>query len=180
MEKNHKTNLLPKTSSPSTDRQIMNPVDSGFNIQVLKMKMSDVIEIALVHKPKSLYRQFLDNEEMTIDIVKLMLIQLQDFYNCKSKMSDAQLTESAYLICGEFRHFNYYDIGMCLKLAKTREKVYDRVDGGMVLGWLKQFDQERNNLIMIERQNQKAKQDGEWSSLGERSSEISLKSFLSE
>ena len=180
MEKRPAQNLLPKTSSPSTDRQIMSPVDTGFNIQVLKLKMTDIVDIALVHKPKTLYRQFLDNEEMTIDIVKLMLIQLQDFYNCKSKMTDAQLTESAYLICGEYRHFNYYDIGMCLKLAKTREKVYDRVDGGMVLNWLKQFDIDRNNLIMIERQNQKAKQDGEWSSLGDRSSVVSLKSFLSD
>lgn len=180
MEKRPAQNHLPKILSQSTDREIMSPVNSGFNLQVLKLKMSDIVEIALVHKPKSIYKAYLEQEEMTIDIMKLMLIQFQDFYNCKSKMNDAQLTESAYLICQQYRHFNYYDIGMCLKVAKTSEKLYDRIDGGLILEWLKKYEINRDRLIIQEREKSKSKEDSEWSGLGDRSSEISLKSFLAE
>ena len=55
MEKRPAQNHLPKTFSQNTDREIMSPVNSGFNLQVLKLKMSDIIEIALVDKPKSIY-----------------------------------------------------------------------------------------------------------------------------
>jgi len=140
--------------------------------------MSDIISIALDYKPKSIYRQYVDNEEMTIDIVKLMLIQFQDFYNTKSKMNDAQLTETAYLLCQHFRHFNYYDIGMCLKLAKTREKVYDRIDGGMIMEWLTRYDIDRTGMIVTRREQEKAQNNAEWSALGERTSNQTIKDYL--
>lgn len=140
--------------------------------------MTDIVDIALISKPTTIYRNYLDHEEMTIDVIKLMLIQFQDFYNTKSKMNDAQLTETAYLICQTFRHFNYYDIGVCLKMAKTQEKVYDRIDGGMIMEWLTRFDIERTGMIVNKREQQMSEHNSNWSSLAERTSNQPLKDFL--
>jgi hypothetical protein len=58
------------------------------------------------------------------------------------------------------------------------EKIYDRIDGGMILGWLDKYDSTKTDLIVLERQKQKTKQDSEWSALGERTSELSMKDWM--
>lgn len=166
------------TSLQNIDNKITTPIHSEFNKQVLKMNMNDIVKIALVDKPQSIYKSMKMEEEKTIDILMLMLIKFQDFYNCKSKMDRPQLEETAYIICQQFRHFNYYDIGMCLKLAKMNEKIFDRIDGGMILEWLTRYDITRTGLVITEREKQKTRQDSEWSALGERSSVQRLKDFL--
>jgi len=175
MEKN---NQIAVTSQTKYLQSINNPIGVEFKMNVLKMKMNDIIEIALVHKPTSLYKHYKENEEKSIDILMLMLIQFQDFYGCKTKMNKEQLLEVSYLISVTFRHFNYYDIAMCFKQAKTTEKVYDRIDGGMIMEWLTKFDINRTGMIINKREEQKAQQNGEWSALGERSSIQKLREFL--
>jgi hypothetical protein len=93
-------------------------------------------------------------------------------------MEKVQLEETAYMIVQNFRHLNYYDIGMCLKQAKLHTKVYDRIDGGMILELLTNYDINRTGMIVNEREKQKAQQNAEWSGLGERSSEITIKDLL--
>ena len=93
-------------------------------------------------------------------------------------MDKPQLLETAYIIIQQFRHFNYYDIGIALRDAKMREKIYDRVDGGMILEFLTYHDINRTGMIVTKREQQKSVQDGEWSALGEKSSFQSLKDYL--
>jgi len=155
-----------------------NPLSLEFKKSILKTKFSDVIQIVLNDKPKTIYRAYLEDEEKAIDILILMLIQFQDFYNCKRMMNRDQLTEVAYLISEGFRHISYIDIAFCLKRVKSKEKIFDRIDGGLVMGWLQDYDIERTSKILQERKKQKTKQDSEWSGLGERSSLVSLKSFM--
>ena len=159
-------------------QNINNPISQDFRLDVLKMKASDLVSFVLESKPISIYKLYKEDEEKTADIIMLMLIQFQDFYNCKGKMDKVQLLETAHIIIQQFRHFNYYDIGLALKEAKMREKIYDRIDGGMILEYLTHHDINRTGLIITERENQKAKQNGEWSALGERSSIQKLKDFL--
>lgn len=171
------------TSLQNIDRQklemeIFAPMNPDFNRKVLKMTMDDVVKIALDQKPVSLFKAFKHEEEKTIDIIMLMLIQFQNFYGCKSKMEKPQLEEASYLIIQQFRHLNYFDLAMCLKMAKLNEKIYDRIDGGMILEWLTKYEQQRTGMIVAEREKQKAQQNAEWSGLGERSSEISIKDFF--
>tara|TARA_R110000787_G_scaffold184562_2_gene296468 strand:- start:279 stop:725 length:447 start_codon:yes stop_codon:yes gene_type:complete len=147
-------------------------------MDVLKMKMPDLVDFVLESKPVSIFKSYTENEEKTADIIMLMLIQFQDFYNCKSKMDKPQLLETAYIIIQQFRHFNYYDIGIALRDAKMREKIYDRVDGGMILEFLTYHDINRTGMIVTKREQQKSVQDGEWSALGERSSVQRLKDYL--
>ena len=166
------------TSLQNIDRNILSPVNPKFNRNILKMKMNDVVELQLNNPPVSLYKSYKENEEKTVDILMLMMLKFQDFYNCKSKMNREQVEETAFLIIERYRGLNFVDIGMCLKLAKMQEKIYDRIDGGMILGWLDLYDKTKTNLIVLERQKQKTKQESEWSALGERTSQISLKDWM--
>jgi len=167
------------TSLQNTDRQILSPIQPEFNKQVLKLKMNDIVSIALNTKPPSLTKQMKLEEEKTIDIIMLMLIKFQEFYNCKNKMEKFQLEETAYLITQKFGHFNWYDIGMCLKLAKMNEKVFDRIDGGMILEWFVRYDINRTGMIVTEREKQHSQHKSNWSTLSERTSVQKLKDFLS-
>ena len=58
------------------------------------------------------------------------------------------------------------------------EKIYDRIDGGMLMEWLTHHDVNRTGLVITEREKQKSRQDSEWSALGERSSVQKLRDFL--
>lgn len=166
------------TSLQNIDDNFFAPMHPSFNKDVLKLDMNGIIKIALEEKPISIYKSYKIAEEKTIDMIMLMIIQFQNFYNCKSKMEKVQLEETAYMIVQNFRHLNYYDIGMCLKQAKLHTKVYDRIDGGMILELLTNYDINRTGMIVNEREKQKAQQNAEWSGLGERSSEITIKDLL--
>lgn len=166
------------TSLPSTDNKMLTPIQPEFNKQILKLKMNDIVSIALEQKPPSLTKQMKLEEEKTIDIIMLLLIKFQDFYNCKSKMEKHQLEETAYLITQKFGHFNWYDISMCLKLAKINEKIFDRIDGGMILEWLVRYDITRTGMIVTEREKEHSQNNSNWSTLSERSSVQRLKDFL--
>lgn len=166
------------TSLPSTDNKILSPMQPEFNKQILKMKMNDIVSIALEQKPPSLKKQYMLEEEKTIDIIMLLLIKFQNFYNCKNKMDKNQLEETAYMIVEKFSYFNYYDIAMCLKLAKMNEKVFDRIDGGMIFEWLVRYDITRTGMIVTEREKQQALHNSSWSRLAERTSEMTRKDWL--
>lgn len=166
------------TSLPSIDNKILSPMQPEFNKQILKMKMNDIVSIALENKPPSLKKQFLKEEQKTIDIIMLLLIKFQDFYNCKNKMDKSQLEETAYMIVEKFCYFNWYDLAMCFKLAKMNEKVFDRIDGGMIFEWLIRYDITRTGMIVTEREKQHSQYNSNWSSLAERTSEMTKKDWL--
>ncbi len=70
------------TSLPSTDNKLLSPMQPEFNKQILKMKMNDIVSIALEQKPPSLKKQYMLEEEKTIDIIMLLLIKIsKTFYN---------------------------------------------------------------------------------------------------
>ena len=159
-------------------QNISNPISREFKTDVLKMSAKDLANFVIDSKPPSIWKLFKKDEERTIDTLMLMLIQFQDFYNCKFKMSKEQLSETCFYIVTQLRHFNYYDIGICFKKAKMNTKVYDRIDGGMILELLTLHDIERTANIVNRREQDKSQQNAEWSSLSERSSVQRLKDYL--
>ncbi len=173
-----KQNQIAVVSQERYLQNINNPISQEFRLDVLKMSKTDLVSFVLESKPTSIFKHYKENEEKTADIIMLMLIQFQDFYNCKSKMDKVQLLETAHIIIQQFKHFNYYDIGLALKEAKLKQKIYDRIDGGMILEYLTHHDIDRTGLIVTEREKQKAQQNAEWSALSERSSVQRLKDYL--
>ena len=173
-----KQNQVAVTSQVKYLQNINNPIGNDFKLDVLKMNTTDLVDFILESKPTSIYKLYKDNEEKTADVIMLMLIQFQDFYNCKNKMDKMQLTETAYIIIQQFRHFNYYDIGLALKTAKLNDKIYDRIDGGMILEWLTRHDIVRTGMIVIKREQQNNEYKSNWGQLAEKTSIQKLKEFL--
>jgi len=173
-----KENQVAVASQKKYSINISRPISKEFNLDVLKMKPADLVQFVLREKPSSIHKLWREDAERTIDTIMVMLIQFQDFFNCKSKMGKGQLADTAMYIVTQLRHLNYYDIALCFKEAKMTEKIYDRIDGGMILEWLTRYDIDRTGMIVAEREKQKAQQNGEWSALGDRTSVQRLKDYL--
>ena len=98
------------------------------------------------------------------------------FFGFQKKNEKFDLKKNSSLIVRD--DLNYIDLAFCLKRVKAKEKIFDRIDGGLIMGWLRDYDKERTSKILQERQKQKTKEDSEWSGLGDRSSLISLKQYM--
>ena len=96
------------------------------------------------------------NPEHVADEVVLIMLEFQNFYNVKSKLDEFQLYDIAYMIMEEYRHLNLLDIGILFKYAKLGRygKVYDRIDGGMVLEWVSQYERNRCEMIISNRESE--------------------------
>jgi hypothetical protein len=122
-----------------------------------------------------------EDEQMTLDIMMLMFLEFQSFFNVKHKMDKGQLMETSYMVLETFRHFSLYDIGMGLKNAKAGVygKFYERIDGSMILEFFLKYENERTSLILAKRKEQDKQNGMDCKNLGDRSSVVSLKEFLS-
>jgi hypothetical protein len=149
-------------------------------VQVLSLNTKDLAHITLKHKPKSLTKLGKEQgNEKVIDVLSILIIEVLEWYNVKSSMSDNQILDASLMLFNEFKHYNIYDIGLCFKHGKTGKygKVYDRIDGGILFEWLHKYDIDRTGNIVTIRQQEDAihKQ-----AFKERSTVTTLKDFLNE
>ena len=145
------------------------------------MKMTDLPQLVLEKKPTSIKKMSMEDEQMTLDVMMLMFLEFQSFFNVKHKMDKGQLMETSFMVLESFRHFSLYDIGMALKNAKSGEygKFYERIDGSMILDFFLKYDHERTSLILVKRKEQDKQNGMDSKNLGDRTSCVSLKEFLS-
>ena len=90
------------------------------------------------------------NEDAITEEIALLLIQTNKFFNVKNGLTEDILYDIAELIMTEYKHYTMYDIGLCLKMAKLGRfgKVYERLDGGVVMDWLVQYEKQRDKTII--------------------------------
>lgn len=83
--------------------------------------------------------------EQVEDLIKLWIIDMTEFINIGKSMSPTQIENTAFLIVSEFYHLNMADINLVFRRAKTGYygEIYDRLDGQVILGWFKKYNQER-------------------------------------
>lgn len=81
-------------------------------------------------------------------IVLLALKELADFFNVGKNMSRSQMSLTADLIAMRFWYFKVEDIKLCFRQAMLTKKVYDRLDGNIIVGWLNEYDDERTEIAM--------------------------------
>ena len=81
------------------------------------------------------------------------IVDLLDFFNVPS-MSDRQIAQTINLIIETYPYLKMDDIVLCFKKVKkgsydsaktneSYERVYNRIDGRMIMDWLKRYDSER-------------------------------------
>lgn len=91
------------------------------------------------------------NEVSLADIralISIAVCEVCDFFNVGKNMNDAQIALTVDLIIGRFWYFKLEEIKYCFRRAMMREKLFDRLDGNIIIGWLREYDAERTEEAM--------------------------------
>ncbi|MBD5367225.1 MAG: hypothetical protein HDR82_09575 [Bacteroides sp.] len=76
-------------------------------------------------------------------LLYIAICEVCDFFNVGKNMSDTQIALTADLIIETYWYMKLEEIKYCFRRAMKREKLFDRIDGNIILGWLKEYDTER-------------------------------------
>lgn len=97
-----------------------------------------------ISTPIAVYKKF-EGETKARALMVLILSDLVNFFNVGKRMNDVQIAQTADLILDNFYYFNIEDFKLCFNSAKSGYfgKVYDRIDGMVIMDWLKQYENER-------------------------------------
>jgi hypothetical protein len=74
----------------------------------------------------------------------MLIIEVNDFFNVRGNMSQKQIRLTAELILD---NPNFYDLTLgniksCFRQRMMSEKLYDRLDGNIIIQWLREFKSE--------------------------------------
>lgn len=100
------------------------------------------------------------NQTSLADVRALLYIaicEVCDFFNVGKNMTDTQVALTADLIIESYWHLKLEEIKFCFRRAMRREKLYDRLDGNIILGWLDEYDAERTEEAIKQSENDDAK-----------------------
>lgn len=107
------------------------------------------------------YRMALTREQQVM-YLSMMLLEVNGFFNVKGKMTAPQIKLTAELILDNdsFYDLTLGNIKACFRERMVTEKLYDRLDGNIIISWLRQFksdlaDHCENVNIGRERQRQR-------------------------
>ena len=75
------------------------------------------------------------------------LCEVCDFFNVGKNMNDRQIALTVDLIIDRFWDFKLEEIKFCFRRAMMSEKVYDRIDGNVIISWLIDYDIERSVVV---------------------------------
>lgn len=90
-------------------------------------------------------------------IIMHALKEVRDFFNVGKNLSNPQITITADLIMSQYWYFKIEDIKLCLRRAMCKEKLFDRLDGNIILGWLSEYDSERTEEAMRISENEESR-----------------------
>jgi len=73
------------------------------------------------------------------------IVNLREFVNVGKRMTDIQTFETAMIILQDYKYLTIADINLLFKRAKIGYygKLYDRLDGQIILDWFRTYDKER-------------------------------------
>lgn len=73
------------------------------------------------------------------------IVNLREFVNVGKRMTDMQTFETAMIILQDYKYLTIADINLLFKRAKSGYygKLYDRLDGQIILDWFRSYDKER-------------------------------------
>lgn len=85
-------------------------------------------------------RRSLDRDKQVMSL-SLMIMEVNDFFNVKGSMTAKQIKLTAELILDNpgFHDLTLGNIKACFRQCMTSEKIYDRIDGNLIISWLRRF-----------------------------------------
>ena len=90
--------------------------------------------------------------------LSLILNDLANFFNIGKNMNAYQIEQTIQIIWEEYYDFAFADFRRCFNKAKKGfyGKIYDRLDGNIILEWLREYSQERESAFENYNQNRHA------------------------
>lgn len=76
--------------------------------------------------------------------ISIAILEVKEWFNVKGTMTDRQVSMTAEMILD---HPQFYDLSIgnikaCFRQRMMTEKLYDRLDGNIIIGWLREFKSE--------------------------------------
>lgn len=81
-------------------------------------------------------------------IIVLAVSEVVLFFNVGKNMSASQIALTTDLILEQYWYLTVEEIKACFRRAMRSAKVYDRLDGNIILGWLRDYDCERDEIMV--------------------------------
>lgn len=90
------------------------------------------------------FKKFTDEAALK-SMFYLIVKDVLDFFSVGKTIGAMQLLETIQLIIDDFYYLNIDDFKLCFNNAKrgVYGKIYDRIDGNVIYGWIAQYAQER-------------------------------------
>lgn len=81
-------------------------------------------------------------------LIALAICEVCDFFNVGKNMNDIQIAMTADLILESFGHLKLEELKYCFRRAMRQGKVFDRIDGNVLISWVREYDDERTEVVM--------------------------------
>lgn len=115
------------------------------------IKCATPIEAIMSNTPALAYIRLKEGEVLVKAILVKLLNNLVKFFNVGKSMTDAQVAETVELILTSYYYFKIADFKVCFDGIKSGKyldggKLFDRLDGQIILGALATYSEERLTL----------------------------------
>lgn len=89
-------------------------------------------------------------------VLVLIVNDMLDFFNAGNDMNDRQVATTVDLILEEYPYMQPDDITLCFRRAMKGRygKLYNRIDGQIIMGWLREYNRERCTAADYQSYNQ--------------------------
>jgi hypothetical protein len=89
-------------------------------------------------------------------ILSILISDVVEFFNVGKTMNDRQIAITCDLIIEEYPYMKIEDLKLCFKNAMKLKygKLYDRIDGSIIIGWLNEYEKERAECASIQSDNE--------------------------
>lgn len=81
-------------------------------------------------------------------LLSIAICEVCDFFNIGKNMNDVQIAMTVDLIIERFWYMKLEEIKYCFRHAMASERLFDRLDGNIIIGWLREYDAERTEVAM--------------------------------
>ena len=102
-----------------------------FHIQKIEKEIK-VQTMALINK---------ENPQQLRKEMALLILDLHAFFSVKNGMNKDMIEDTVELILSEYSNLTVYDLALCFREVKVGRygKIYDRIDGGLIMEWLRKY-----------------------------------------
>jgi hypothetical protein len=163
MEMEHNNNLPEQAKSQQISKPSnVTPWLNSFEQTYTEVKVTSLDDIVKSESPQLSVIRKHSGDDYVVQIIYLLVNDLVNFFNVGKTMDERQINETAELISEEFWMWKPEDFKLCFKNAKRGKynggKMYDRIDGQVIIDWCWQHHDERAAAFVKIREQEEKKQ----------------------